>query len=65
MGFRRIFLSIVFIFTVTCSFAAINAQHSFENGIPSFVKVNGNGSVNPSTEKFKDGKTSMRFDWNG
>ena len=65
MGFRRIFLSIVSIFTVTCSFAAINAQHSFENGIPSFVKVNGNGSVNPSTEKFKDGKTSMRFDWNG
>lgn len=47
------------------SFAAINAQHSFEDKLPTFVRVNGRGSVELSPEKYKDGKTSMKFSWNG
>ena len=47
------------------SYAAINAQHSFEGSIPSFVKVNGHGTISLSTDKFKDGKSSVSFVWNG
>ena len=45
--------------------AAIDAQQSFEGTLPSFVRVNGRGTAALSSDKFKDGKTSVRFDWNG
>ena len=43
--------------------AAINAQFGFENGVPGFVKVAGSGTVTAATEKFKDGKTSLKYQW--
>lgn len=45
--------------------AAINAQFGFEERVPSFVRANGRGSVSLSDEKYKDGKTSLKFEWNG
>ena len=45
-------------------FAAINAQYTFEAGLPSFISVNGGGSIEHSSEKFKDGSHSVRFSWN-
>ena len=62
---KKILLSITALACSICSFAAINAQHSFEEKLPAFVRVNGRGSVELSNEKFKDGKTSMKFTWNG
>ena len=46
-------------------YAAINPQYGFESGVPQFVKVAGRGQVSPSTEKFKDGKQSLKFSWLG
>ena len=43
--------------------AAVNAQYGFEDGIPHFVKVNGNGEAVSSGDKFKDGSKSFRFSW--
>ena len=62
---KRLFLSIIALFGAIYSFAAINAQHSFENKLPGFVRVNGKGTVELSADKFKDGATSIRFNWNG
>ncbi len=45
------------------AFAAINSQHNFEGAMPSFIKVNGNGIASISTEKFKDGCQSIKFEW--
>ena len=45
--------------------AAINAQFGFEDRVPSFVRANGRGTVSLSGEKYKDGKTSVKFEWNG
>ena len=45
--------------------AAVNAQYGFEDGIPHFVKVNGNGEAVSSGDKFKDGSKSIRFSWEG
>ena len=60
--------SIIFLAFILSSFslsAAIDAQHTFEGNLPSFLRVNGRGSLTLSSDKFKDGKTSVRFDWNG
>ena len=48
-----------------CTYAAVNAQHSFEGKIPSFVRVNGHGTATISSDKYKDGQTSLQFSWNG
>ena len=45
--------------------AAINSQYNFESGVPGFLKVAGNGEVVSSSEKFKDGKSSVKFSWKG
>ena len=45
--------------------AAINSQFGFEERVPSFVRANGRGTVSLSGEKYKDGKTSLKFEWNG
>ena len=62
---KRIFLSIVFFAVTMTAFAAINAQYDFESGLPDFVSVNGNGKVEYSAEKFKDGSKSVKLSWNG
>ena len=62
---KRIFLSIVFFAVTLTAFAAINAQYDFESGLPDFVSVNGNGKVESSAEKFKDGSKSVKLSWNG
>ena len=62
---KRLILTLATLVIAASSFAAINAQHSFEDKVPAFVRVNGRGSVELSTEKYKDGKTSLKFSWNG
>ncbi len=61
---RRIFSVIALLICWTTGlFAAINAQYTFEAGLPSFISVNGGGSIEHSSEKFKDGSHSVRFSW--
>ncbi len=62
---KRYLLTFITLFFAAHSFAAINAQHSFEGTIPSFIKVNGHADISLSSDKFKDGKTSVSFAWNG
>ena len=62
---KRHLLTIATLFCTLVSHAAINAQHSFEDKLPSFLRVNGKGSAELSSEKFKDGKTSLKFSWDG
>lgn len=62
---KKYILTIAAIACSITSFAAINAQHSFEDKLPSFLRVNGRGKVELSTEKYKDGKSSVKFNWNG
>ncbi len=45
--------------------AAINPQYGFEDGVPGFVSVNGSGEVTSSADRFKDGSSSLRFEWAG
>ncbi len=62
----RRFLSVIFaLLFVFSAFAAINSQYNFESGVPGFVRVTGNGEVVSSTDKFKDGKSSIKFSWKG
>ena len=62
---RKYILTLAAIVCSVTSFAAINAQHSFEDRLPAFLRVNGRGSIELSTEKYKDGKSSVKFNWNG
>lgn len=62
---RKLILTGVFFLYALSVFAAINAHHSFEGNVPSFIRVNGRGTAAISPEKFKDGKTSLKFSWNG
>ena len=62
---RKYIVSIATLLCSIASYGAINAQHSFEEKLPSFLRVNGRGNIELSTEKFKDGKTSVKFNWNG
>lgn len=62
---RRVTLTLLLTLSVTLSFAAINAQHSFEKGVPPFLKVNGSGTLEESQDKFKDGASSVKFSWTG
>ena len=62
---RRLLSIISFLALSISTYAAINAQHSFENTVPSFVRVNGKGTVQLSQERFKDGISSVKFTWNG
>ena len=62
---RKYLLSIAALVCSIASHAAINAQHSFEGKLPPFLRVNGRGTVELSTEKFKDGNTAVKFNWNG
>ncbi len=65
LNITRVTLTLSLVLSSVLSFAAINAQHSFENGVPPFMKVNGSGSLESSQDKFKDGKSSVKFTWNG
>ena len=62
---RRVIFSVLFMLAAFTSQAAINAQHSFEGSVPSFLKVNGVGSLELSSVRFKDGANSVKFAWNG
>lgn len=60
---RRLYLIITLIILSVNSFAAINSQYDFENGVPNFVKTNDKGEVTASAERFKDGSSSLKFSW--
>ena len=63
---KRFFFCIVFACVGSMMInAAINSQYNFEKGIPGFVRVNGNGEAVSSSDRFKDGKTSLEFSWMG
>lgn len=58
-------LTLSFLLMAATAFAAIDSQHGFEGAMPNFIRVNGRGTVELSSEKFKDGATSAKFSWNG
>ncbi len=60
---RKIFATFSLLCWTCGLFAAINAQYGFEGGMPDFISVNGDGKVELSSEKFKDGSKSVRFSW--
>lgn len=62
---KKYLLTIAALVCATATYAAVNAQHSFEEKVPAFVRVNGRGTAEISADKYKDGKTSMKFSWNG
>ena len=62
---KKVILGLICLFVATASFAAIDAQHGFEGKLPPFLRVNGRGEISLSSEKFKDGQTSVKFSWNG
>lgn len=62
---KKVIFSIIFTFAAFVSYAAVDAQYGFEGSVPSFIRVNGRGKVESSTEKFKDGTSSVKFTWNG
>ena len=62
---RKLLLIIFAVAVATNADAAINAQYTFEKELPSFLSVNGNGKIELSKDKFKDGATSVRFSWEG
>ena len=62
---KKIILTLSLIFSAAFSYAAINAQYTFEDKVPSFLSANGKASVVLSADKFKDGKHSVRFSWDG
>lgn len=59
------FFTLFYIVLSFNAYAAINPQYGFEDGVPKFVKVNGNGQIESSSEKQKDGKYSLKFSWKG
>lgn len=62
---KKLLYQLIFILLTHNAVAAIDAMHNFERGVPSFISVNGNGEACASTEKFKDGKQSVKYSWNG
>jgi len=62
---KKLLVVSVFLLMYVTSFAAINAQHSFEGKVPQFLRVNGKGTLELSDVRYKDGATSVRFAWNG
>jgi chondroitin-sulfate-ABC endolyase/exolyase len=62
---KRIIIMIAALVAAYDMYAAINAQYTFENGVPSFLTANGNATLSSSTEKFKDGTKSVKFSWSG
>lgn len=61
---KNILLIVLSLLSIS-GFAAINAQYGFEGKVPAFMRVNGRGTLQTSTEKFKDGAGSVKFTWNG
>ena len=63
---KRTLLSVILCLSAfSLAQGAINAQHSFENKLPEFIRVNGRGTIGLTDTKYKDGKTSVKFSWNG
>lgn len=62
---KRYVAIILHMLLATCSYAAINAQYTFEAGMPDFLSVNGDGKIGLSADKFKDGVSSVKFSWEG
>ena len=52
---KRLLSTFLFLIVAVGAHAAINAQYNFEAGLPDFISVNGDGKLESSSEKFKDG----------
>ena len=61
---KRLLSTFLFLIVAVGAHAAINAQYNFEAGLPDFISVNGDGKLESSSEKFKDGTKSIKFSWN-
>lgn len=62
---KKTVLILAILMTVSNIRAAINPQYGFEDKLPSFLSVNGDAAIELSSDKFKEGKHSVRFTWNG
>lgn len=65
MQMKRISLILMLLMTLTQLYGAINPQYGFEGSMPSFLSANGNASIELSSDRFKEGRQSVRFTWNG
>ena len=63
MPMRRFLILTIALLAAYDMYAAINAQYTFEDGVPAFLSVNGNGTLESSDVKFKDGHKSVKFSW--
>ena len=62
---KRLVLLFATLLAAYNTYAAINAQYTFEGDVPGFLSVNGNARLESSSEKYKDGARSIKFSWNG
>ena len=62
---KKILFFLLFLSATIIADAAINAQYNFEKELPRFISVNGNGALELSGDKYKDGAKSVKFTWNG
>ena len=66
MMYKRLLTILMSVPVFSCAVqAAINSQHNFEDGVPAFVKAEGQAVLTSSEEKFKDGSHSLKFEWSG
>lgn len=62
---KKFILFLVTLSNAIVMFAAVDAQYCFEGSVPSFVSARGHCLVSNSTDRFKDGKESLKFLWTG
>ncbi len=63
---KRLFVFLPLLLAASfCASAAINSQYAFEGELPSFISARGDGTLSLSSDRFKDGRQSVRFSWTG
>ena len=62
---RKILLSVVLLLALPQLRLSAQVSYSFENGLPSQVKLRGRGELSLSSDRYKDGNMSLKFSWQG
>lgn len=58
-------IAIAFCIGIGTTAATAQAQYSFEGSVPTSVKVRGRGETALTTDRYKDGNSSLKFSWMG
>lgn len=62
---RRILIFLALVCVSALSSFAGGFRYDFENEVPDVVRVRGRGQLGLSADRFKDGKSSLKFEWMG